>query len=294
MSVLVIGRTGQLARALEGTPGWRSAGRDEADLSEPGAAAGLVARTRPAWVMNAAAYTGVDRAESEPALAERINAGATGEIAAAAADAGAAFLHVSTDYVFDGAKTGPWREEDPVAPLGVYGRSKLLGERLALSANPRTVILRTAWLYAPWGANFVRTMLRLGSERAHLRVVDDQRGSPTSALDLADACRRVIGALDDAPADDARWGVYHYAGLGAVSWAGFAREIFALAAERRLIDRVPEVEPIGTADYPTAARRPANSTLDCTRFERTFGLAPRPWRKALAETLDRARAEVAE
>lgn len=291
MNVLVFGSTGQLAQALRGAKGWRFAGREEADPAEPGAAARLVGQSRPAWVVNAAAYTAVDRAEEEPALAERINATAVGEISAAAYDVGAAFLHVSTDYVFDGAKAGPWREDDPTAPLGVYGHSKLLGERLALSANPRTVILRTAWLYAPWGSNFLRTMLRLGSERARLRVVDDQKGNPTSALDLARACRRVIEVLDGAPADDARWDVYHYAGRGAVTWAGFAREIFALAVERRLIDRAPEVEAIASADYPTPALRPANSTLDCTRFERIFGLAPRPWREALAESLEQIRAE---
>lgn len=292
MSVLVIGCTGQLARALRGTPGWRSAGRKEADLAEPGAAARLVEQIRPAWVVNTAAYTTVDRAEEEPALAERINAEAVGEVAAAASDVGAAFLHVSTDYVFDGAKAAPWCEIDPAAPLGVYGHSKLLGERLALSANPRTVILRTAWLYAPWGTNFVRTMLRLGAERERIQVVDDQRGNPTSVLDLAIACRQVIAVLNGAPADDERWGVYHYAGRGTVTWAGFAREIFAIAARRRLIDRVPEVEPIATADYPTPARRPANSTLDCSRFERTFGLAPRPWREALAEALEQSHAKV--
>lgn len=308
MSVLVFGRTGQLGRALEqaqgDTPGWRwrFLARDEADLSQSGAAARAVAEARPAWVVNAAAYTAVDGAESEPGFACRINAKAVGEIAAAAAEAGAAFLHVSTDYVYDGAKEGLWREDDPTGPIGVYGRSKLQGERLALAANPRTVILRTAWVYAPWGGNFVHTMLRLGAERQQLRIVDDQRGNPTSALDLARACRRVIEVLGNAPADDGRWGVYHYAGGGpegdpgggVVSWAGFAREIFRLAAERGLIGRAPEVEPIATADYPTPARRPANSALDCAKFERAFGLAAQPWRAALAEVMDRMGTGVAQ
>ena len=297
MSVLVFGRTGQLGHAFEEMPGWRLVGRDEADLAEPGAAARLVAQARPAWVVNAAAYTAVDQAESEPEAARRINAEAVAEIAAAAAEAGAALLHVSTDYVYDGAKTGPWREDDPTGPLGVYGQTKLEGERLARAANPRTVILRTAWVYAPWGKNFVRTMLRLAAERPQLRIVDDQRGNPTSALDLARACRRVTETLEGAPggaaAGDPRWGVYHYAGAGTVSWAGFAREIFRQAEARKLIARAPQIEPIATADYPTPARRPANSALDCARFERAFGLAPRPWEAALAEVMDLIGAEVA-
>jgi dTDP-4-dehydrorhamnose reductase len=292
MSVLVLGRTGQLGRALEGGPGWHSLGREEADLSVPGAAARTVTQARPRWVVNAAAYTAVDQAESEPERAQRINAHAVAEIAAAAAEVGAALLHVSTDYVYDGGKRGPWREDDPTGPLGLYGQTKLEGERLALAANPRTVVLRTAWVYAPWGKNFVRTMLRLAAERPALRIVDDQRGNPTSALDLARACRRVIETLGDAPAGDPRWGVYHYAGAGAVSWAGFAREIFRLAEARGLIARAPQIEPIATADYPTPARRPANSALDCARFERVFGLAPRPWATALAEVMDRIGAEV--
>lgn len=292
MTVLVIGRTGQLARALSEVCAWPCVGRDEADLAAPGAAARAVARARPTWVVNAAAYSAVDRAESEPALARRINAEAVGEIAAAAVEAGAAFLHVSTDYVFDGTKSGSWQETDPVGPLGVYGRTKLEGERQALAANPRTVVLRTAWLFAPWGGNFVRTMLRLATERPRLRIVGDQRGSPTSALDLARACGRVVELLDPAPAGDGRWGLYHYAGRGAATWAEFAAEVFAGAAARGLIARAPTVETIGAADYPTAARRPANSTLDCTKFARTFGLAPRTWEEMLAETLERMGAEV--
>jgi dTDP-4-dehydrorhamnose reductase len=290
-TVLVFGRTGQLGHALhqmlEGTPGWRLVGRDDADLSVPGAAARAVAEARPEWVVNAAAYTAVDQAESEPGRAHRINAEATGEMAAAAAEAGAAFLHVSTDYVYDGGKQGPWREDDPTGPLGVYGRTKLEGERLALAANPRTVILRTAWVYAPWGRNFVRTMLRLAAERPRLHIVDDQTGNPTSALDLARACRHTVETLGEAPAGDPRWGLYHYAGGGTVTWAGFAHEIFRLAEARGLIRRAPEIEPITTADYPTPARRPANSALDCARFERAFGLAPRPWGEALAEVMTR-------
>lgn len=292
MNVLVFGKTGQLAIALSEHTGWRFLGRDEADLASPGAAARAVLEASPDWVINAAAYTSVDRAETEPALAARINAEAVGEIAAASATVGAALLQVSTDYVFDGAKPGAWREDDPTSPLGVYGRTKLAGERLALAANPRTVVLRTSWVYAPWGRNFVRTMLRLAAERPSLRIVADQRGNPTSALDLARACVRVVQALDGTSAGDPRWGVYHFAGGGSTTWADFAREILAEAAIRRLIRQIPQVEEIGTADYAAPAPRPANSTLDCGKFGQAFGLVPRPWREALAETLDRLSTEV--
>lgn len=294
MTVLVFGRSGQLARALGGTPGWRMVGRDEVDLMEPGAAARIVAKVRPAWVVNATAYTAVDRAESQPGLADRINGHAVGEMAAAATETGAGFLHVSTDYVFNGKRETPWREDDPPDPLGAYGRSKLIGEEMALAANSRTVILRTAWLFAPWGYNFVRTILRLGAEQRRLRVVDDQRGNPTSALDLARACIGVTGALDGAPAADPRWGIYHYAGRGAVSWAGFAHGILVQAVRRRLVPGMPVLERISTADYPTAAQRPANSMLDCTKFTETFGFAPRPWRDGLVEVMDRVGAKVTE
>lgn len=285
----MLGRTGQLARALaeEADPEWVFVGRDRADLEVPGAAAGVIAAERPDWVVNAAAWTAVDAAEDEADRAMRVNAKAPGEIAAAAAATGAALIHFSTDYVFDGRPGRAWRENDPTGPLGVYGASKLAGEAAASAANPRTVILRTAWVYAPWGKNFVRTILRLASERERLTIVDDQSGCPTSALDLARACRRALEVMADAPADDPRWGVYHYAGRGDCVWADFAREIARRAVAAGLIERAPRIDGIPTSEYPTAAARPANSVIDCTRFEQTFGMATRPWPQALTETLTR-------
>lgn len=292
MRVLVVGQTGQLARALAEMvpPDWSFAGRDRADLETPGAAAALIAAERPDAVVNAAAWTAVDLAETEPGRARRVNTDAVAEIAAASAAAGAFLVHVSTDYVFDGTPGRPWREDDPTGPLGVYGATKLAGEEAALAANPRTVIVRTSWVYAPWGTNFVRTILRLAAERDHLKIVDDQSGCPTSALDLARAVLTVTGAMAGADATDPRWGVYHYAGADRCEWVNFAREIAAQGHALGLVASVPRIDGIPTSEYPTPARRPANSVLDCAKVARTFGLAPRPWREALAETLGRIRA----
>lgn len=289
--LLVIGRTGQLARALaETAPKARFWGREAADLTDPAAVEAAVAASGARVVVNAAAYTAVDRAESEPDLALTVNGHAAGAIARGAAAAGAAVVQVSTDYVFDGSKPGEWTETDPVAPLGAYGRSKLEGEVQVAAATPRHVILRTAWVHAPWGHNFVRTMLRLGAERDRLTVVADQHGKPTSALDIAEAIAAIAPRLARAAPSDPAFGVFHYAGAGATHWAGFAREIFRLA-EGRLIARAPEVAGIATADYPTPARRPANSALDCGKFERVFGLTCTPWPAALARVIDRIEAD---
>jgi len=292
MRLLVTGRHGQLARALAralagAVPAGRAAsfhGRDTVDLMQPGAAARVIAGERPGLVINAAAWTAVDRAEGERDAAFRLNAGAAGEIAGACAQVGAALIHVSTDYVYDGAKAGPYVETDPVAPVNAYGASKLAGERAALAANPRTVVLRTAWVHAPWGQNFVLTMLRLARTRSELRVVADQRGTPTSALDLAAACLAIAPRLAAAPAGDPVWGIYHYAGRGACCWADLAAEALA-QAQARTGAPVPEIVRIPAADYPTAARRPMSSVLDCGKFERVFGIAMVPWRAALARVV---------
>ena len=288
MRALVIGKSGQLARALARTmpSDWDVSlhGRDTLDLMQPGAAAKAIAAARPELVINAAAWTAVDLAETEREAAFRLNAEAPGEIARASAEAGAVLIHVSTDYVFDGSGTRPWRETDPTGPLGIYGASKLAGEAAVLEGNPRSVVLRTSWVYSPWGKNFLLTMLGLAKTRPALRVVDDQRGNPTSALDLAEACLAIAPRLAAAPAGDPVWGVYHYAGRGTCSWADFAAEIFAEAA-RQGGWPVPKIERIGTADYPTPARRPANSTLDCGRFEASFGIATVPWQAAVARVI---------
>ncbi len=284
--ILVIGKTGQLARSLaEADPSLTFWGRDRADLAEPKAVEEAVAASGASLVINAAAYTAVDRAESEPDLAHRINADGAGALARGARRAGAGFVHISTDYVFDGSKTGEWTEDDPVAPLGAYGESKLAGEFAVMKGNPRAIILRTAWVFSPFGANFVKTMLRL-ADRERLTVVADQTGKPTSALDLAEAILAVAPRLQEAPSGDRAWSVFHYSGAGSTHWAGFAEEIFR-QAKGRLIDRAPAIERIATTEYPTPAKRPANSALDCTKFETEFGVACVRWKDALARVIDR-------
>jgi dTDP-4-dehydrorhamnose reductase len=288
MNILVTGRSGQLARALEirgARQGrMRRLGRETMDLMIPGQAEAEILAERPDLVINAAAYTAVDDAETDRDTAFRINGQAVGEIAAAADAIGAALIHISTDYVFDGTKPGAYAETDQVNPANVYGASKRAGEIAALAGNARTVVLRTSWVYSPWGRNFVRTMLRLAREHRQLRVVDDQFGKPTSALDLADACLTIAPRLAEASGDSALWGLYHYAGVGVCSWADFAAEIFRIAGQRG--EPMPVIERIGTADYPTPAPRPANSALDCTKFETTFALETTPWPVALARVVE--------
>jgi dTDP-4-dehydrorhamnose reductase len=285
MKLLVLGAGGQVGHELcrlAWPAGYRVAGFDRAglDITEREAVAAAVARERPDIVVNAAAYTAVDRAESEPAAAWAGNCTGPANIAAACAEAGIPLIHLSTDYVFDGTKRSPYREDDPVAPLGVYGQSKEAGDRAVREALPEHVILRTAWVYGAHGHNFVKTMLRVAAERPVLRVVADQTGSPTCAADIAAAIAAVVRQL---ASGNQGWGTYHFAGGGAVSWHGFAETIFEFAAPWR--GPPPRVEPITTADYPTPARRPANSVLDCTKINETFGIAPRPWREALTDVI---------
>jgi dTDP-4-dehydrorhamnose reductase len=262
-----------------------AAGRDELDVTDGAAVADTVARLAPRLVVNAAAYTAVDRGETEPAAAYAVNRDGPAHLARACALTGAPLVHVSTDYVFDGTNRAAYSEDDAVAPLGVYGASKLAGEEAVRAALDRHLILRTAWVYGVDRGNFVRTILRLGAERELLRVVDDQRGSPTAAADLAGAALAVARRLLEHAPPAGGFGTFHCAGGGETTWHGFAREIFRLAAARGV--RVPRLEPITTADYPTPARRPANSVLDCARLARVYGIRLRPWRAALAETLDR-------
>jgi dTDP-4-dehydrorhamnose reductase len=282
-TVLVVGETGQLARELARAawaPGVELtfAGRDIIDLARPETATAVVAAMKPGVVVNAAAYTAVDKAESDADQAFLVNRDGPAALARAAATVGAPLIHVSTDYVFDGTKDGAYTEDDPVAPVSVYGRSKEAGERAVREAAERHVILRTAWVYSPFGSNFVKTMLRLGAEREELRVVADQRGCPTAAADIAAAIVRLAGA-------DHGWGTYHYSGAGPTTWHGFAEAIFAGAVARGA--KVPaRVTAIGTADYPTPAVRPANSVLDCSRIDRVHGIVARNWREALEDCLD--------
>jgi dTDP-4-dehydrorhamnose reductase len=285
MKLLVLGAGGQVGRELcrrQWPAGYRLAGFDRADvdITREGSIAAAMQRERPDLVINAAAYTAVDRAESEPDAAWAANCTGAGYLAAACREAAIPLVHISTDYVFDGEKAGPYREDDPVNPLGVYGRSKEAGDRALREALAEHVILRTAWVYSAHGHNFVKTMLRLAAERPVLRVVADQTGSPTSAADIAAAIAYVV---QRAAAGQGRWGTYHFTGAGAVTWHGFAETIFDLAEPWR--GPAPRVEAITTADYPTPARRPANSVLDCSRIGEAFGITPRPWREALAEVI---------
>ena len=251
-----------------------------ADFDDPGSLAALVERIAPDVVVNAAAWTAVDRAETEPDAAFRANAEAPRVLAGACARRGARLVHYSTDYVFDGRGTRPYREDDATSPLGVYGESKLAGEDAVRASGADHVILRPAWVYAPRGKNFLLTMLRLGAERDRLRVVADQFGTPTSAALIADTTARILAHPSRAS------GTWHLTANGQASWHGFAEAIFAGAVERGLLPRAPTVDAIATADYPTPAARPAYSVLDTTRLRRDFGIDLPDWRDGLAGALD--------
>jgi dTDP-4-dehydrorhamnose reductase len=285
VKLLMLGAGGQVGHELRRLPwpsGYRIAAFDHADLdiADSGLVNTAVARERPDIVVNAAAYTAVDLAETEQAAAFAANATGPANLAEACRQAAIPLIHLSTDYVFDGSKPGAYREDDPVNPLGVYGASKAAGERAVREALPEHIILRTAWLYAAHGHNFVRTMLRLAAERPVVRVVADQVGSPTSAADLATAIATIVGRIK---AGKGRWGTYHFTGGGAVSWYGFAEAIFDLATPWR--GPPPRIDAIGTIDYPTPARRPKNSVLDCAKIGEAYGIVPRPWRAALADVI---------
>ena len=277
MKVLVFGRSGQVARELaRRLPEAVCLGRDAADLSVPGAAARAVADHAPDAVINAAAWTAVDAAETERDAAMRLNADAPGEIAAAARDAGAVLVHLSTDYVFDGT-SGPWRPDDPTGPVSAYGETKLAGERAVADAMGQGgwAILRTAWVFSAHGSNFVKTMLRVGAERDVLRVVEDQRGGPTPADAIAAACVTVAEGLRAGQAG----GVHHFAGAPDTTWAGFARAIFDRAGMATRVEGIP------SSEYPTPAARPADSRLDCASLETAFGIARPDWQAGLDRVL---------
>ena len=291
LRLLVFGRTGQVATELVRLAGpdleVTALGRAEADLSDPAACAAAVRRAEADAVVNAAAYTAVDRAEAEEALATTINGAAPGAMARAAAGRNIPFLHVSTDYVFDGGNgggvDGAWIEDDRPAPLGAYGRSKLAGERATAEAGGAHVVLRTAWVHAGHGQNFARAMLRAGAARDRLTVVDDQRGGPTAAADIAAALVAIARAF---AAGRGASGTFHFCGAPPVTWCGFAREIFARADWMR----APEIVPIRTADWPTPAVRPANSVLDCTKIGAAYGIGQPDWRLSLGPVLAELRA----
>ena len=283
----MFGANGQIGRALIGAAPQLTAGlgRSIADICSEDDVRRAVRDHPPLAIVNAAAYTAADKAELEAEQAFHINRDGAAVLAAAAASVGVPFIHLSTDYVFDGAKRTPYREDDPVAALGAYGLSKAEGERAVRGICPKHVILRTSWVYSPQGTNFIRTMLRLGGEREELRIVNDQLGCPTAAADIASAILAIVEQFR-AP-NFSSWGTYHYCGRDALTWYRFAELIFQ-ASERRG-GKSPRLVPISTAEYPTPARRPAYSVLSTEKIQRTFGIASRPLGESLDECLDELR-----
>jgi len=291
MRIVVTGVAGQVARSLveRGMAQGHVVlplGRPHLDLASGDAEAirAVLEMTRPEAIVSAAAYTAVDKAESEPELAFAVNAIGAGHVAEAAAALNVPLVQLSTDYVFSGDGSRAWREDDPTRPQGVYGASKLAGERAVLAACPNSAVLRTAWVYSPFGSNFVKTMLRLAETRDEVGVVADQIGNPTSALDIADGVLAVAANLIGR-ADPALRGVFHMAGAGEASWADLAEAVFAASAVRG--GPAAQVRRIATSDYPTPARRPANSRLDCTRLAEIHGVRLPQWRGSLETVIDR-------
>jgi dTDP-4-dehydrorhamnose reductase len=283
MKVLVVGKTGQVGQELQRLA-WPASthklqvDRSTCDVTDRDMVRRVVLEAAPDVVINASAYTAVDRAETEPDAAMRTNAEGPAALARSCAEAGAALIHLSTDYVFDGTKTEAYLEEDAVNPLSVYGRTKLAGERAVREVLPRHVILRTSWVFSSHGTNFVRTMLRLGSQRQEIGVVADQAGAPTSARDIAHAIAAVAHAIETGLGV---WGTFHYTSGEPTTWFGFAQAIFGAS---RTCGHV-KVKPITSADFGAPARRPANSILDCTRIRRAYGIDQPSWRAALFDTL---------
>lgn len=285
MRVAITGANGQVGHELVRRAGMGVVpvpfARTDLDIGDPAAVRSVLGAAAVDLVVNAAAYTAVDKAESEPDLAARVNAEGPRNLAAFCAERGIPLIHISTDYVFDGTGSGPYPEDAPVAPLGVYGRTKREGEEAIAGTLPEHVILRTSWVFGAHGANFVRTMMRLGAERPRLRVVADQTGGPTPAAAIADAIWTIAGRL---PADGRAWGVHHFSGAPATTWHGLA--VATLAAVEGLGGpKAVPVDAIATSDYPTPARRPANSALDCGRISRTFGIAQPDWRAGLLDVV---------
>ncbi len=276
MTLLVFGRTGQVATELRAQGDVEALGRDRADLTDAAVCARAIRSMKPRAVINAAAYTAVDRAEEEEALATAINAAAPAAMAGACAELAIPLVHISTDYVFAGTGTRAWTPQDTPVPQNAYGRSKLAGEEVIRQSGCTHAILRTSWVFSAHGSNFVKTMLRLGGERDSLRVVADQIGGPTPASAIASACLHVADALQ---ADPSKAGTYHFSGAPETSWAGFARAIMRQAGLACRID------DITTAEYPTPAERPLNSRLDCSALD-AFGLRQPDWQAALETVIE--------
>ncbi|MEM9619396.1 MAG: dTDP-4-dehydrorhamnose reductase [Pseudomonadota bacterium] len=281
MRILLFGYNGQVARCVReearAAHDVTALGSEEVDLMQPRAAETAIAVNQPDIVINAAAYTAVDRAEEEKDAAMRLNKDAATEMARAARVVGAPFIHISTDYVFDGRNDAPYREDDPTSPLNIYGASKLNGEQEVLAENDNAIVIRTSWVFSEFGGNFVKTMLRLAGERDALNIVDDQIGGPTAARDIA---RTLLTIAEKKHRGAPGEGVYHYQGTPAVSWADFASKIFDIA------DKTVAVAPIATTEFPTPAARPLRTILDCARIERDFGVAQPDWRISLRQVIE--------
>jgi dTDP-4-dehydrorhamnose reductase len=283
-----MGIKGQVGRALESACGQQGVpllGLDlpEFDITDPKAVSRIIRKTDASLVINAAAYTAVDGAESDPATAFAVNRDGPAYMAASCAERRIPLIHMSTDYVFDGEKKGPYVEDDPVSPLGIYGKSKAEGDAAVRSLLNTHVIVRTSWVCGVNGSNFVKTMLRLGQEQTALRVVSDQFGCPTFAEDIAETLLRVASQV--VHENKKHWGTFHYTGKGRISWFELAREIFRIAGTRVRL-KVKTLEPISTAQYPTPAKRPANSSLDCTRIGASYGIQQKPWKEGLRKLIE--------
>lgn len=292
--IFVAGKSGQVALSLVEAAKAQglelfTAGRPDFDLTDPDSMRETIAAFRPDTIINAAAYTAVDAAEDDEATATSVNADGAAALAEIAAELDVPFLHISTDYVFDGNKDSAYLEDDAVAPQGAYGRSKLAGEIAVMAANPNALIFRTAWVYSPFGKNFCKTMLMLAANRDELGVVADQVGNPTYAPDIADALITVAQAMASGANIGEVAGIYHLAGSGDTSWHGFASEIFKLGGAEG--HPVPKANAITTADFPTPAKRPANSRLNCDKLETTFGVRLPKWQESTANCVKRLFAE---
>jgi len=288
MKIMIIGANGQLGWELnKGGMEWgfavESLDLPDFDITDHTSVETKIKQTNVNVVINAAAYTAVDQAESEPQLAFAVNRDGPAYIASACATFGVPLIHVSTDYVFDGTQKEPYVETDPISPLGIYGQSKAAGEDEIRKILPDNIIIRTAWLYGIHGHNFVKTMLRLGCEREIIRVVSDQFGCPTNAADLADAILSVITKLKEG--NDIQWGTYHFCGDGATTWHGFAEAIFSIAKKHSSL-LVKKVVPVASSEFPTPAKRPTNSVLNCSLIKKYFGIHTRPWEESLTDMIE--------
>lgn len=297
--ILVTGASGQvgeaLTRVLAPLGELRAPGRGEVDLSDPASIRSVMRAVQPRWIVNAAAYTAVDKAESESALAFAVNAAAPGIFAEEAKRIGAALIHFSTDYVFDGSKATPYNESDPTGALNVYGRSKLAGEAALTASGAAHIIFRTSWVFGATGKNFLVSILRLARERECLRIVADQRGAPTWSFDLARMTAHVIGWLEQETTRNKCLlreavlpvsGIYHATGAGETTWYGFASQAIAEVQKLEPSQKLAQVEPIPSSEYPTPAKRPLNSRLDCSKLERVFDWRMPYWHETLSKVID--------